>query len=199
MNTKLFVLLNTTVLIFSFVLFVPANSYGFDFASGEVKPGKSTRPRIYKQIKTEPQALEASAGKAVIAFELERQVFDLINQQRASNGLTALTWSVDAAKIARVHSENMANFKFFSHEGLDGLTVNERADDFGISNWRSIGENLAYNQGYDNPGTFAVERWMKSPGHRGNILNNRWKESAVGVAVSADKKYYFTEVFLVRY
>lgn len=197
MNAKFFVFFKTSVLILTFVLLVSVNSYAAGFAFGEVTPEKATRPRIYKETKTEPQA--ANAGKAVIAFELERQVFALINQQRIANALTALVWSDDAAKVARSHSENMANFKFFSHEGKDGLTVNERADDFGISNWRAIGENLAFNQGYDNPGAFAVERWMKSPGHRGNILNNRWTESAVGVAVSPDESYYFTEVFLVRY
>lgn len=199
MNAKFFVFFKTSVLILTFVLLVSANSYAAGFAFGEVTPEKATRPRIYKETKTEPRLQAANAGKAVIAFELERQVFALINQQRVANGLTALAWSDDAAKVARSHSENMANFKFFSHAGKDGLTVNERADDFGISNWRAIGENLAFNQGYDNPGTFAVERWMKSPGHRGNILNNRWTESAVGVAVSPDASYYFTEVFLVRY
>lgn len=198
MRTKLFVLLNTVTLIFSFVSFVSANSSELNFTSGEVKPEKVTRPRIYKENKSEPRLVEAGAKKAVIAFELERQVFDLINQQRAVNGLSALVWSADAARVARSHSENMANFKFFSHAGLDGLRVNDRANDFGINNWGSIGENLAYNQGYDNPGAFAVERWMKSPKHRGNILNNRWQESAVGVAVTADKKYYFTEVFLTK-
>lgn len=199
MNAKLSVLLNTIVLIFSFVPFISANSSDSSFSAGKTKPEKITRPRIYKENKNEPRAVESSVKKAAISFKLERQVFDLINQLRTSNGLSALAWSDDAAKIARSHSENMANFKFFSHESVDGLTVNERAYDFGISNWRAIGENIALNQGYDNPADFAVERWMKSPGHRGNILNTRWNESAVGVAVSPDKKYYFTEVFLMRY
>ena len=92
----------------------------------------------------------------------------------------------------------MANFHFFSHVGQDGLMVNDRADLFGISRWRLIGENIAFNKGYDNPAEFAVERWMNSPSHRENVLNPRWRESAVGVALSSDGAYYFTEVFLLR-
>jgi uncharacterized protein YkwD len=45
---------------------------------------------------------------------------------------------------------------------------------------------------------FAVERWMKSPKHRENLLSSRWKESGIGIAVTGNGTYYFTEVFLLR-
>lgn len=199
MNANFFVFFRTSVLIFSFVFSVSSNSFGFNFTSEDAKPEKLTRPRVYKETKNDAQPTEPTAAKAIVSFTVERQVFDLINQQRAAIGLAALVWSDDLAKIARAHSENMANFKFFSHAGVDGSLINDRADSFGISNWRAIGENIAFNQGYDNPGAFAVERWMLSPGHRENILNNRWTESAIGVAFTADKKYYLTEVFLLKY
>ena len=112
--------------------------------------------------------------------------------------LPALEWNEDIARIARMHSENMAKYKFFSHTGLDGTMVNDRADLCGVSKWKAIGENIAYNRGYEKPAEFAVERWMQSNAHRENILNNRWKESAVGVAVSNDGAVYFTQVFLIR-
>ena len=153
------------------------------------------RPRVYKEKET---SNEATVKKAVTNFEFERKAFDEINQQRAAIGLQPLTWSDDAAKIARVHSENMANFKFFSHEGLDGSMVNDRADSFGVSKWRAIAENIAYNRGYANPISFVVESWMKSTGHRENILNGRWKESGIGIAITADGTYYFTQVFVQR-
>ena len=37
--------------------------------------------------------------------------------------------------------------------------------------YKVLGENIAYNFGFDDPGGFAVERWMLSPGHRANILD----------------------------
>lgn len=135
---------------------------------------------------------------AVVITQLERQAFDILNQKRIENGLQPVVWSEDMAKIARLHSENMAKFKFFSHTGHDGSMVNDRADLLGFSKWKAIGENIAYNRGFDKPAEFASKRWMLSPMHRENILNPRWKESGVGVAITADGTYYFTQVFILR-
>lgn len=132
------------------------------------------------------------------AADMEKAAFALLNRKRKENNLEALEWSDAVAKIARLHSENMAKYKFFSHRGIDNLMVDDRAEALGIKNWRAIGENIAFNQGYENPVEFAVQRWMLSPAHRENLLNNRWRESAVGVAIADDGAIYFTQVFLLR-
>lgn len=147
------------------------------------------RPRIYR---------ETSNTNSIIIANLEKQGFELINQKRIKTGLEPLVWNNDCAKIARIHSENMASHKFFSHAGLDGTMVNNRADAIGLSKWRAIGENIAFNRGYEHPLEAAVEGWFNSESHRENILDNRWKESAVGIAVAPDESYYFTQVFLLR-
>jgi uncharacterized protein YkwD len=131
-------------------------------------------------------------------FDLEKLCFALINQKRAETGLEPLKWSDEVAKIARLHSENMVKFNFFSHKGIDGKSVDGRADSLGITEWTAMGENIAYNRGYQNPIETAVEKWMESQGHRANLLNRRWKESAVGIAVTSDGTYFFTQVFLKR-
>ena len=131
-------------------------------------------------------------------FELEQKALDLLNAKRAANNLQPLRWSDELARVARAHSENMAKYKFFSHIGQDGLTVDARADSIGLSKWRAIGENIAYNRGFENPVEFACESWLKSPAHRDNLLSGRWKETGIGVAVAADGTYYFTQVFLTR-
>ena len=207
MQSKLSLFFFQTILIFSFLFTLTenvvcqigalsANSVNLKMFSGvDAKAINLTRPRIYKE-KENP--IETSAKKAVTNFSFEQKAFEEINQQRALIGLQPLIWSDDAAKIARLHSENMANFKFFSHEGLDGSMVDDRADSFGIRKWRAIGENIAYNRGYANPIEFAVDRWMHSTGHRENILSERWKESGIGIAITATGEYYFTEVFLQR-
>lgn len=135
---------------------------------------------------------------AALALQLEQTAFKLLNEKRKENGLPPVMWSEDMAKVARLHSENMAKLKFFSHVGKDGLMVNDRADALGFTKWKAIGENIAYNRGYDNPAEFACERWMQSPSHRENILNKRWKEAGLGVSITADGTYYFTQVFVVR-
>lgn len=130
--------------------------------------------------------------------EIERRVFELLNTERRSRGLADLEWSDDVAAVARMHSRNMADVKFFSHRGSDGSMVDERADRIGLGEWKVIGENIAYMRGYDNPAALAVEKWMASTQHRQNLLGPNWKESAVGVAITPDGTYYMTQVFLLR-
>jgi len=155
------------------------------------------RPRIVPVKNAEVNAEVKSAIYVKVA-SVEQTVFGLINQKRAELGLKPLIWNDDLEKIARGHSENMAEYDFFSHRGLDGKAVSDRADSAGLSKWRSIGENIAFNRGYADPIAKAVDLWLNSPSHKNNLLSATWKESAVGVAITEDGSYYFTQVFLLR-
>lgn len=132
------------------------------------------------------------------ANAIERKAFEQTNQARIENGLAPLAWDSELCAMARAHSERMAQQKFFSHESPDGLQLKERAHLSGILHFRVIGENIAYNKGYDDPGGFAVERWMSSSGHRANILYNAFQGSAIGSYVAADGSVYLTQVFITR-
>lgn len=153
-----------------------------------------SRPRIF----VEKRETNSNVPAPLTIFDLERQAFQLINEKRGEQGLNPLEWNETVAKVARLHSQDMANNKFFSHTGHDGSSVDDRADSVGLSKWRAIGENIAYNRGYAQPVEFAVERWMQSAKHKQNLLDDRWQESAIGVAVSPEGAYYFTQVFLLR-
>ena len=133
-----------------------------------------------------------------VVLSMEQQAFQILNAKRAEIGLSTLEWNSEIAELARKHSENMAGSKFFSHTDLDGRTVDERAERVGLVEWKAIGENIAYLRGHKNPALSAVENWMKSTGHRQNVLNETYNQSAVGVAVAADGSYYFTQVFMLR-
>src|SRR5688572_29467416 len=82
---------------------------------------------------------------------LERDAFQLINTERGLAGLSHLRWSEKIAEVARLHSNNMAELNFFSHKGLDGLLVDERADKLNMGPWSAIGENIAFMKGFENP------------------------------------------------
>lgn len=132
------------------------------------------------------------------ANETEARTFELMNAQRLAMGLKSLRWDETLAAVARMHSQNMASSKFFSHKGLAGEFVDDRAAKFGIFNWLAIGENIAFMKGYSDPATMAVDKWMQSESHKKNILNDQWRESAIGVAVADDGAIYFTQVFITR-
>jgi uncharacterized protein YkwD len=91
---------------------------------------------------------------------------------------------------------NMARSNSLDHRGPDGRDMAERARSMGIRGWRVLGENIAYNQGFDDPSAFAVERWMGSSKHRANILNRQFTRTGIGVARAGDGSIYFTQVFV---
>lgn len=132
------------------------------------------------------------------ANAIERHAFEQANLARLENGMPPLVWDAELCAMARAHSANMAQKEYFSHETREGLQLKERARANGIAHFRVIGENIAYNKGYDDPGGFAVERWMLSSGHRANILYVGFQSSAIGSYISADGSVYLTQVFITR-
>jgi uncharacterized protein YkwD len=163
-----------------------------------------TRPRRVKLEEGSPVTSVTTAAAAAASLSLddanaiERRAFEQTNKARIENGLTELAWDSELCRMARAHSERMALQGFFSHETPEGLQLKDRAHSSGILHFRVIGENIAYNKGYDDPGGFAVEKWMISSGHRANILYSAFQASAIGSYVAADGSVYLTQVFITR-
>jgi uncharacterized protein YkwD len=139
-----------------------------------------------------------NARVAVNADADEREIFDLINQERSKKGLGELSWDADLSRLARAYSQKMARENFFSHYDGDGKAVDDRAKNMRIKGWSKIGENLFFCEGYDNPNAMAVRGWMKSPSHRENILDPDYTASGIGVAVTDNGRIYVTQVFIER-
>ena len=132
------------------------------------------------------------------ATAIERIVFKLTNEERMANGLLPLAWDSELCRLAREHSEDMGGRGYFDHETPEGLFPKDRARAAGLRGFRVIAENIAYNKGYENPGAYAVQRWMKSSGHRANILFSSFQYSAIGSYVASDGSVYLTQVFISR-
>ena len=167
--------------------------------SDSVNDVRYSRPRRVElaENRSAPTA-EAAAVSSEGPTEIERRAFDQTNVIRVKNGLAPLVWDAQLCRMARAHSERMALLGFFDHASPEGLKLKERAHTNGILHFRVIAENIAYNKGYDDPGGFAVERWMLSAGHRANILYIGFQASAIGSYVSADGSHYLTQVFIAR-
>ena len=89
----------------------------------------------------------------------------------------------------------MAARDYFSHESPDGADAGRRVRDAGLT-FRAAAENIFSARGADDPVDAAVTNWMRSHGHRRNILAPGFNASGIGVAVSGDGVFYFTQVFL---
>ena len=130
--------------------------------------------------------------------DIERRAFEQTNAVRVQHGLPPFTWDSDVCRMARTHSESMSRQSFFAHVTPEGLKLRDRARVAGILQYLVLGENIAYNQGYDDPGAFAVERWMLSSKHRANILSPEFRAMAIGSFVAPDGSVYLTQTFITR-
>ncbi len=126
---------------------------------------------------------------------IERQVFEGINRERRDLRLAELKWNDRVAAEARRHALNMAGRRFFSHHDpvRGDLGARLRAD--GIA-YRISAENIYQEKGFAEPAAQAVKSWMRSPGHRSNIVDSELRETGVGAAYSGDGTIYVDQVFI---
>ena len=177
-----------------------ANGQGVEVraAARLIPTSRMTRPRRM----TSSTRTVASPNRPGLECEeanpVELRAFEQTNIERVKHSLPPFVWDSDLVRMARLHSENMARSNFFSHMTPQGARLRDRARAVGIVQYTVLGENIAYNLGYDDPGAFAVERWMISPGHRANILSPEFQAMAVGTFVGPDGAIYLTQTFITR-
>ena len=120
--------------------------------------------------------------------QLKSTTLCLVNIERTSRGLKRLRGNARLDRAAGGHSQDMVRRDFFDHTSPGGSTVGDRIKEAGyLSGARSyaFGENIAWGTGSLGTPLSIVRSWMKSPGHRANILNARFAELGVGVAIGA--------------
>jgi uncharacterized protein YkwD len=111
----------------------------------------------------------------------EERTLRLHNQARKNRGIRRLCVHPKLTKAARAHSASMIKKDYFGHGN-----VGRRLKRFDY-NWRTCGENIAGGSGrYGRPGN-VFRRWMKSRGHRSNILDRRFREVGIGTATGIYK------------
>jgi uncharacterized protein YkwD len=130
-----------------------------------------------------PSAL--SAGTTSTAG-LESGLLKQLNVVRGDRGLSALRSNAKLAAAAEQHSREMADDGYFDHDSVDGTSFATRiAKWYPLGRFHSwdVGENLLWSSPTVDPSR-AVAMWMRSPGHRANILNPRFREIGIGAVSS---------------
>lgn len=108
----------------------------------------------------------------------KNKIIEETNLQRQDNGLASLAENAELDTAALAKANDMFKNQYFEHVSPAGVDPGELVAKYGYK-YIVAGENLIL-------GNFASEKelvqaWMNSPGHRANILNNRYSE--IGVAV----------------
>lgn len=128
--------------------------------------------------------LAAQAGECAIDAAQGREIAQATSQQRQAQGLNALAMDPQLTQAAVAQGCDMARRGFFAHTGSDGSTPLTRAERAGFHACL-IAENVAMGQ-RDAGETF--DAWMKSSGHRRNILLRGVTRIGVAVVPKRDGK-----------
>ena len=134
---------------------------------------------------------EYNAAGSPNHFELE--VVELLNRERANKGLHPLTIDPTLMMIARFKSQSMSDIDYMSHTGVYGQPW-DLARAFGYSS-NSFGENIARGRGMYTSAASVMQGWMDSPGHRDNILREGYYYIGVGVYISEEFGFSWTQMF----
>lgn len=106
----------------------------------------------------------------------EQRMLQLVNQERISRGISALTLNRAAQKVAREHSRDMLARGYFSHITPEGASPFDRMEKGGVR-FTSAGENIALAPTLNR----AHVGLMNSPGHRANILSPDYHTVGIGI------------------
>lgn len=137
-------------------------------------------------------ALFSSCAYALETKKIEKRVFELVNTERAKRGLKAYGCSRELESLARLHSQNMVKYSFFSHTDYEGKDARDRKLKYFPGLFSSnIAENIAYNVGKTEEETAQklMRAWMISPTHRANILSSEYTYLGVGVVEHGEHAY----------
>ena len=130
---------------------------------------------------------QVSAGQS----SMTSQVVNLVNSERAAQGLTALQKDSRLAALAQQKAEDMAKSQYFSHTSPTYGSAFDMLKAAGYS-YKTAGENIAMGQ---KSAASVMDGWMHSSGHRANILHTSYEKIGVGYAVSADGMPYWVQIF----
>lgn len=131
-----------------------------------------------------------SSGTATLSAD-EQEVFNLINQQRANNGLSSLKVDAEVQRVAKIKAQDMVDNGYFAHNSPTYGSPFDMLNSFKVS-YKTAAENIAGNSG----NSAAVTAWMNSPGHKANILNGSYNYTGIGIVSSPTYGKIYVQMFI---
>lgn len=136
-----------------------------------------------------PQSPPEAGSTADAEEQIARTIFDRVNDERRARGLEPVAWNAELAGIARDWSAAMAERGVLEHQD-----VREVLSGDALSGFTGLGENIFTASG-PVPAGVAHVGWMRSDGHRANVLNPGWDRLGVGVFCAPDGSVWAAQEF----
>jgi uncharacterized protein YkwD len=126
-----------------------------------------------------------TAGLTDVQAARERML-SIVNAARLVEGRPPLTLDPRLNAAAQAHAQDMLAQTYYAHQSPGGTLPRQRVRTAGVSA-DLIGENLAAGQtSVEN----VMEAWLHSVDHRRNILDPRFTQLGVGIAVGSYQHKY---------
>lgn len=145
-------------------------------------------------------SMGAGAADTLVAREssgaVRARVVELVNAARSKPrrcgsrrfaAAAPLSSSRKLNEAATAHARDMARHKYFEHQGRNGSQPRDRVRHAGYE-WRLTGENIAFGP---ESAEEVVAGWLASPGHCENIMEPRFRDIGVGVAVGRQRGHIY--------
>ncbi len=179
-------------IIVIFILIIAAFATGIYFRDDAIKFYNNLNKQVQDFQKTEIGQTISEVSKQIFTSSplkvggdsnnivlLQSKIIAETNLQRQENGnLHQLIESTKLDKAAAAKANDMFLSQYFEHVSPTGINPGQLVQNHGYD-YIIAGENLILGNFLSEEK--VVQDWMDSPGHRANILNNRYTE--IGVAI----------------
>lgn len=129
------------------------------------------------------EEVEPFEGLSDAQIKMIEEVFAQVNKERVKAGLSELTLDYTLCTAAQVRAQECV--KVFSHTRPNGSKFRTAIEEAGIKS-SYTGENVA--SGYTSA-SHVMKGWMASPGHKENILRERFTAIGIGVVKNSGNGY----------
>jgi uncharacterized protein YkwD len=123
----------------------------------------------------------SAVPESISAARAEQAVLCLLNRQRTKRDVPRLDRHKRLDGPAREHSRYMVDHECFDHECPGEPPLEDRISRYLSRGGRAWGENIAFGGGEGGSPRSVVRMWMKSEGHRSNILDRQYEHIGIGV------------------
>ena len=131
-------------------------------------------------------------------YDIEMEVFRLINEERAKAKVAPLVWDEDIYRCAKIRAQEYP--ETWSHtrpNGSKSYTVYAEESNYTVDDFATCGENLnsCIESDINSIAKYLVNKWMDSDGHRDNILYSEFAKTAISVIYYGPDRYSIAQLF----
>lgn len=142
-----------------------------------------------------PFRIDASPDERAPFAELESSLLDALNRERAARHLRPLERRPDLDRVARAHSQDMAERRYLAHVTPEGHDPVDRLRRGGVDGFSLAAENVGRTD-RPLPNREILHGWIASPDHRGNLFAPAFNATGLGIAKSPDGALVYTQVYV---